>query len=275
MMRSSRTETPVWRVTLLFLAISPFTLRSLLASGVEPVFAEWPILILAFVSITLTSFTFLLASGLKPGGLRSRFWVEELVDRGRNDLASPAYDVWAKISERLSALGFQIRTTSRPHCVAVFKGRGSAGSGFLRHGFVGFVSVQPDEKGVAVEVELRLVDLLLFVIQEERRLVALVDYLSLRTSDLEGVIGYPAFLMPGIGLAFATASLGLVAQTAPIRLAPWISASSWAALGLLGWTALGLARRRLARPGVRFVASGLYLAFLPHLARVLRAYIGA
>jgi hypothetical protein len=135
--------------------------------------------------------------------------------------------------------------------------------------------VKPCAQGVALEVEMRMVDLLLFIVHEERQLDALVAYLCLRTSDLSRVVGHPTFLLPGVGLAFCTAALSLIAPAAPSRLAPWISASSWAALGLLGWVALGLARRRQIRPRVGIVVSGLYLAMLPFLARVLRAYIGA
>ncbi|MBN2371508.1 MAG: hypothetical protein JXO72_13585 [Vicinamibacteria bacterium] len=247
----------------------------MLASGIEPVFEEWPILLLAFVSLTVTPLALLLVSAVGSGGLRSRLWVEELISRERGQSDETESAVWAQISDRLNALGFQVRSAGAPRRIVVFKGRESAQSGLLRHGFFGFVSARPFDHGVAIDVELRMVDFLLCVIHEDRQLDALAAYLCLRASDLAGVIGPPGLLPPGIVLAFITTSLGLIAHTAPSRIAPWISASSWAALGLLGGAALALVRRRRSRPGARCVVSGLYLATLPHLARLLRACIGA
>jgi hypothetical protein len=272
--RASDRVDRLWRLTLLFVAASPFVVRSLLAAGIEPAFEPRRTLLAALLSIAVVPVLRRVGLGFGDDCRLLRLWAAELVAHARNESGGSLDEAWTRVRARLQTLGFESRSMDAPERVVFYKGHGSRLPGLLGHAFVGFITVRSDGAGVAIDVELRMVDSLFVVWREERELSALAEFLCLRTERIERVEGSSITLEAGWALALVVTLLGLLAPWSPARLMPWINASAWAALGALGLASFALLVTRAGAVKLRFAFASIYLAHLPLIARLLRQWTG-
>jgi len=261
-----------WRLCLLLALASPLSVLTTAKAGFHPDFSPLYFTLIGFASIPFAIFVDLLRATLC--GEPVRIWVvKPSVNAGRS-LAQPFAQARAAVLSRLSECGFRYAPGDAAEPGAeVFKfgkEKSQMLSAFLDHAFFGEMTLSAAESGSAVTCRLTFDDTAILDTGERERLVALCDYLILKSQTFthESV---PMPLFCGLVLSFVTALVTLV----PGRVVgdTFLTSLAASAAGMLASSVVFLRKDPAHLFGYRLIAGGMYLASVPFLAKLAGLFL--
>ncbi|RCJ24738.1 hypothetical protein A6770_03515 [Nostoc minutum NIES-26] len=269
-----------WRISLLFVLISPWCIYFLKTVKVTFAYNLYIYTLLPFLSIPIQLIVVIALVAIKEGKLTTKFWLVEPSACSQNEIK--AHNLKAcitNISTKLNNLGFQfeiLEDGDESSCIAFCKEKDKQVLKFLGHAFSGKINLE-NQKGCLIKLEAKVVlhDTLLIETGELSKIQEICDSLCLKSQENNfKQKDFPFVLSCGVTMSFITITMIVINSFWSVVNNAWLFGMSTTAIGTILLTLIHLQNKQLSSFKYRLVFTGLYLGSIPYIAWITNIRLG-
>jgi hypothetical protein len=269
-MSTHELETLYWRISLLFIAVSPWCIYHLKTIKVAFAYNGFIYILIPLLTVPLQLLVTTILVSLTGSKMPGKFWIVEPSTSAKNQVKAHSLKACvSNVTDKLSSLGFQFeidQTLKDYICINFRKDKEKPIHTFLGHSFSGRIYLQKQNNSmIEIEAQVRLHDTIVIETGDLSKIQELCNLFCLNINATTQK-DFSFSLSCGLTLAFLTIIVILIDSFISIINNAFLFGLCTTAIGTILLTTNELLRKKQGSFTYRLVFTGLYLASIPYLA---------